>query len=145
MSLGYHDDTESEETEDCVELLEDAEALRDEGVEITRGTNIIKTVCFLMVITRVKLDESPQSSITLGTEEIVVCARCAKALGKSDPAILSGLDFESVSQVGSHTSFPQWEERGGKGNTLKQNNSQSFVPTLIVWVRTAIFFCWTAF
>lgn len=46
------------------------------------------------------------------TQEMVVCARCAKALGKSDQFAVTGLDFESVSQVGSQASYPQWGSEG---------------------------------
>lgn len=50
--------------------------------------------------------------------EVVVCARCAQALGKSDQLLLSGVEFESASQVGSHASYPQWgSESQGKGTT----------------------------
>ena len=45
-------------------------------------------------------------------EVIVVCARCAQALGKSDQVLLSGVEFESASQVGSHASYPQWGSEG---------------------------------
>lgn len=44
LSVGYHDETESTESESGTELLEDAETLRDEGVEVTRGKYATKPV-----------------------------------------------------------------------------------------------------
>ncbi len=50
--MGYHDDTESDDGgEGGVELLEDADALRDEGVDIARGDKYAtKTVSQILYV-----------------------------------------------------------------------------------------------
>jgi hypothetical protein len=45
-------------------------------------------------------------------EGVTICARCAHALGKGNHLMLTALEFESASQIGSHASYPQWGSEG---------------------------------
>lgn len=51
LSLGYDDETESGDSEEGgVELMEDPDTLRDEGVEVRRSSHTITKVCTLKIL-----------------------------------------------------------------------------------------------
>ena len=115
--LECEEDSESSDGS-CVDVWEDPEALLDEGVELTSHAIIKRVRLCTYHATSLLLSLSPpslslQPLAATDIEEIVLCTRCAHALGKGEQQlVLSALDFESVSQVGSHASFPQWGSEG---------------------------------
>ena len=126
-SEGYMSDSEGEESEEGLEVVEDAADLEEEGVYLTGEARkislkvrrfesrnfILSLSCTLPLLLLLFQLPSVGPSVDL---KVLICARCAKIISKdedystiSSSKLTSIEEFESASQVAATSSNSQWE------------------------------------